>query len=99
MHKRLEILKIQYARFWRVLWPRRVRRLKIMSRHPFAVPVFTFAALIALTIFSLVLIRHVATPTTNAYMVIISDNGIQQTVPSREPTVGDLIAKLHITLN
>jgi len=31
--------------------------------------------------------------------VIISHDGVEQTVPSREPTVGTLLARLHLTLN
>jgi resuscitation-promoting factor RpfB len=99
MHRKLELLKLRAARFRRVRWPRRVRQFKIMSRHPFAVPVATFGILLVVAIGVFLALNHYDAPATGAYVVIVSHDGVQQTVPSREPTVGDLIAKLHITLN
>ncbi len=101
MRKKLERLKIRMARYRRVRLPRRIRKLKIMSRHPFAVPFFTFAALIVLTLGIYFLARQTNNlpPDHNAKIVIIKHDGVEQVVPSKEPTVGTLLSKLHLTLN
>ena len=98
MGKRLEKLQIKLARYRRVRFKRQVREVKIKSRHPFAVPFITFGVLIVLTAVGFFLFRGKLGPTSNVYVVIISHDHIEQTVPSREPTVGTLLAKLHITL-
>ncbi len=101
MHKRLEIFKIKVARFRRVRWPRRARQLKLISRHPHAVPVFTVTILLLLSVGGYFLARQTNNlpPAQNAKIVIISHDHEQQIVPSKEPTVGALLAKLHLTLN
>lgn len=45
------------------------------------------------------LLRTHDQPVSNAYVVILSYDHHVQTVPSREPTVGMLLQKLHITMN
>jgi uncharacterized protein YabE (DUF348 family) len=79
----------------------KLRRLKRLSRHPYAVPVITFVVLLAIT----ALVYTVVSPSsgmaaaTNQEIVIISHDNEQQIVPSREPTVGALLHKLNIRLN
>jgi resuscitation-promoting factor RpfB len=99
MGKRLEKLQIKFARYRRVRFKRQVREVKIRSRHPFAVPFITFAVLIVLTLIGFLAFKWTAKPTSDVYVVIVSHDHIEQTVPSREPTVGTLLSKLHITLN
>lgn len=101
MGKKLRRLRIKFIRFRRVLLPRRIRELKIMSRHPFAVPVITLAVLVALSggIYLLARGTHRLPPVHDAKIVIVSHDHEQQIVPSKEATVGDLLAKLHLTLN
>lgn len=70
-----------------------------MSRHPYAVPLITFAVLLALTGGAAFLFKWHYSTKSNAYVVIISHDHIEQTVPSRQPTVGTLLDKLHIKLN
>jgi len=84
-----------------VRWPRRVRSLKIASRHPYAVPFITLLVLVILSYSGYLLARGTNNlpPVQDAKIVIISHDGEQQIVPSKEPTVGALLAKLHLTLN
>lgn len=101
MRRKLQKLQLRITRFRRVRWPRRVRRIKLASRHPYAVPFITFAALVLLSGGGYLLARNTnhLPPVQNAKIVIISHDGEQQIVPSHEPTVGALLAKLHLTLN
>jgi uncharacterized protein YabE (DUF348 family) len=99
MGNRLEKLRMKLARYRRVRLKRRIHRFKIMSRHPFAVPVVTFAVLLAFTAAGFFFFKWHVAPKSNVYVVIVSHDHVEQTVPSREPTVGTLLDKLHITLN
>lgn len=98
---RLEILKLKLARFRKVRLPRRVRKFKLMSRHPFAVPFITISLLLCLTagIYLVARTTNKLPPVHDAKIVIISHDKEQQIVPSKEATVGSLLRKLNITLN
>ena len=98
MRKKLERLQLKFARYRRIRFKRQVREVKLRSRHPFAVPFITFAVLMALTAAGFFVFKWNIKPSSNVYVVIISHDHVEQTVPSREPTVGTLLAKLHITL-
>ena len=79
---------------------RHIKTVKKASRHPFAVPVFVVAGLLALTFGGYFIFKPtklVSTP--GPKVVIINYDHIQQIVPSIEPTVGSLLSKLHIVLN
>jgi uncharacterized protein YabE (DUF348 family) len=91
------LLKLE--RYRRVRLPRRIKKFKRASRHPYAVPVITFAVLLVLTGVLVFVSSRKPTPKLHPYVVIISHDGVEQTVPSVEPTVGTLLNKLHITLN
>ena len=101
MGKRLQRLKLKASRYRRVRWPRRVRKFKLMSRHPLVVPAVTIIVLVALTAGTYLLARHTnhLPPVQDSKIVIISHDHQQQIVPSKEATVGALLAKLHLTLN
>jgi uncharacterized protein YabE (DUF348 family) len=62
------------------------------------VPVITIAVLLVLTGVGFFVFRKSLTKHSSVYVVIVKHDGAEQTVPSREPTVGTLLAKLHITL-
>ncbi len=84
------------------LLKKRSRSFKMVSRHPFAVPVLTFLTLFLITAVGLGaarLLHHNAVPVKDAKIVIISHDKTQQVVPSRERTVGGLLAKLNLSLN
>jgi uncharacterized protein YabE (DUF348 family) len=73
-------------------------RLHRYSRHPFAVPFFTFAFLLLVSTLAYLLLVDRNAPQRDAQVVIVSHDDVEQTVPSIEPTVGGLIKKLGITL-
>lgn len=79
---------------------KRVRRLQLLGRHPIAVPVVTFVVLAAATAVGVQLLgggqKAIA---TNSLIVFVSHDGVQQIVPTKEPTVGALLKKLNIRLN
>ena len=81
--------------------PEKVKRFKILSRHPFAVPFFTVAVLLIISgaAFFIAKQTNKLPPVHDAKIVIISHDKQQQTVPSKEKTVGALLKKMNITLN
>ncbi|HWB39380.1 MAG TPA: G5 domain-containing protein [Candidatus Saccharimonadales bacterium] len=102
MQKFWQKLQVKLLRARRVHWPRRVRKFKILSRHPsFKVPAITIGLLVLLTaiIFVVALQTHHLPQASDAKIVVISHDGTQQTVPVKETTVGQLLQKLHIPLN
>ncbi|HEY1835292.1 MAG TPA: ubiquitin-like domain-containing protein [Candidatus Saccharimonadales bacterium] len=96
MHKKILRTKRKFA----VAKRRHVRRIKLVARHPVMVPVVTFLVLVALTSVGIFLFGGTSKVTaTNSLVVIVSHDHVQQTVPTREPTVGALLQKLNIKLN
>lgn len=102
MRKKLLKWSLKIERYRRVRLPRRIRKVKKASRHPYAVPVITISVLLVLTIAGFVAL-HLSDrnqpPKSTPYIVIISHDGYKQIVPSIEPTVGSLLSKLHIALS
>ena len=79
---------------------RHVKAARKASRHPFAVPVYVFLGLALLPVPGYLLFFHSqSTQSPGPKVVIINHDHEQQIVPSVEPTVGALLAKLHISLN
>lgn len=80
---------------------RHARRLRLISRHPLALPVAAFVLLVAATgtVLWQVTSRGASLKPPATDIVIISYDHQVQTVPSHEPTVGALLTKLHIVLN
>lgn len=77
-----------------------IRRIKLFSRHPIAVPVATFCVLVLLTLaVFLVLGRGNKAGASRSLIVYVSHDQVQQIVPTDEPTVGALLKKLNIKLN
>lgn len=99
MSNTLRKLRLKLHRFRRLM-PRRIRRLKIMSRHPFAVPVITFGLLLLLcgTVYAVAWQTDKLPTAHDAKVVIISHDKQRQIVPSEERTVGDLLKKLNIKI-
>lgn len=77
---------------------RRIRKIKLLSRHPLAVPVFTFLFLILLSSGLYLTLVDRNAPYRDARVVIVNHDHVEQTVPSVEPTVGSLLKKLNISL-
>lgn len=73
-------------------------RLHHAARHPFAVPVLTFIGLFLLTA-GIYLFLHRSPTIINPNVVVISHDGKQQIVSSKEPTVGSLLTKLNLKVH
>ena len=101
IRRKFEKSKLRFARYRRIRFKRQVAEARIKSRHPFAVPLITFTALLILTLSGYLLARHTHNlpPVQDAKIVVISHDNQRQVIPSKEPTVGALLAKLHLTLN
>lgn len=80
--------------------PQKVKKFKLLSRHPFAVPFFTFAALVIISGSAFLIAKQTdkLPPVHDAKIVIVSHDKQQQIVPSNENTVGSLLKKLNIKL-
>lgn len=78
-----------------------IRRIRAAGRHPFAVPILAFVALVAIAVSVFLLYIHLGhslEPAGND-IVIISHDHVTEVVPSHERTVGALLAKLKLTIN
>lgn len=77
-----------------------VQRFKRWHRHPFGLPVMLFIALVVAGGILLVALSETHTTTVfrpyTSFIVVINHDGETQTVPTRQPTVGALLSKLHI---
>lgn len=75
--------------------------IKTKSKHPYAVPIITFAVLIILIGMVYVIARQTnqLPAQTDAKIVIISYDKHERVVPVKETTVGNLLNKLNIKLN
>jgi uncharacterized protein YabE (DUF348 family) len=92
-------LKLKVNRWRRMRLERRIDEAKKASRHPHAVPVITIGLLVLISGLGVFFFRHKIFKQNSVYVVIVSHDGGEQTVPSREPTVETLLKKLHINLN
>lgn len=78
---------------------KRVRKLRLAARHPVALPVLTFLALAAVTAGGVLLLGGTSKVTaTDSIVAIVSHDGVQQVVPTKDKTVGALLKKLNITI-
>lgn len=101
MLKSFENLKLRFSRYRQVRLARRVHKFKLISWHPFAVPIITISLLLIVSVGTYLVARktHNLPEVHGAKIVIISHDHQQQIVPSKEATVGALLAKLHLVLN
>src|SRR5580765_4510881 len=79
-----------------------VERFRRWHAHPFGVPIMVFVGLLVLSGIVLAVLASTHTTSTfrpsSSYIVIVSHDSQKQTVPTDEPTVGDLLKKLNIKL-
>lgn len=68
-------------------------------RHPFAIPVFTILALIAVTSLSFLLFGGQTVDPADKKVVKLSIDGKTQSIPTRAESVRDLLTRLNIQLN
>jgi len=80
---------------------RHIRRLRLLSHHPVAIPigVFCFLILASGILWLWLASRGASLTPPQTDIVIISYDHQTRTVPSHEPTVGILLAKLQIAIN
>lgn len=79
---------------------RHAKTVRKASRHPYAVPVFVLFGLLLLTYGGLELFSYTQPHNQpGPELVIINHDHVQQIVPSIEPTVGKLLAKLNIKIH
>jgi uncharacterized protein YabE (DUF348 family) len=82
--------------------PAHAERIARWHRHPFGLPVTVFLALLLIGGLGLLITTHhnntAFHPDAN-HIVIINHDGVEQTVPTREATVGALLKKLHIAVS
>lgn len=71
---------------------------RFQKMHPVLIPVVTFAVLLVLTVAGYLIANRHQVPRTNAFVVIISHDQGEQTVPTKQTTVGELLKKLNIAL-
>jgi len=79
-----------------------VQRFKRWQKHPFGVPIMLFVGLVVVGGALLLILSQTHSTTEfhpyTSYIVIINHDGITQTVPTDEPTVGALLHKLNIAV-
>lgn len=84
--------------------PAKKGSIKGVHKHPaFFVPAMTFGVLAIVGVVALLIINK-GDPTpklsiSNSKVVITSIDGVEHVVPTRAKTVGDLLRRLHVTLN
>jgi resuscitation-promoting factor RpfB len=94
----MQVIKKWLRRSWRA----QVQRLRRFRKHPFWLPIVVFFSLVAtggLVLFTLSKQSAVTFHPDTNYIAIISHDGVKQSVPTHEPTVGDLLKKLHIDVS
>lgn len=95
MHKKFRQTQKRFA----IARRKRVKKLRLAARHPIALPLLTFLALVLITTGGIFLLGGTSKVTaTNSIVAIVSHDGVQQVVPTKEKTVGALLQKLGITI-
>lgn len=81
---------------------RRIRKLKILSRHTFAIPVATFVGLVLLAVVGNLVLSQLTSDNkvhADTRVVIISYDNQKRVVPTEPQTVAQLLKKLDITIH
>ncbi len=74
-------------------------RIHKISRHPFVVPVITFLVLVFVTLVAMVNFGGETVGPGDTRVVNVYVDGVQQTLPTRAETVGDLLKRMNITIH
>ncbi len=78
--------------------PHHLRWLQLRN-HPFVVPLTTFLVLFFLTIFGFILLSGSTVGASDSRLVHVNVDGQSQIIPTRAPTVGDLLKRLNIQVH
>jgi uncharacterized protein YabE (DUF348 family) len=79
-----------------------IQRFVRWHEHPVGLPVTLFVCLLLLGAITLFIVNQQSKATFHpdeSFIAIIRHDGVQQSVPTREHTVGDLLRKLHIQVD
>jgi uncharacterized protein YabE (DUF348 family) len=79
-----------------------VQRIKRWHRHPLGWPITVFVGLLLLGAATLLVLGRQSSSTFHPdinHIAIVSHDGAQETVPTREPTVGKLLKKMNIRIS
>ncbi len=78
----------------------RLRRLEVreLHKHPFAIPVAAFLILFFVSLGLFINFNGTTLTANDAHVVIVSDNGKRQTLPTRAATVGDFLKRINVNL-
>lgn len=95
----MQLLPSTYTKRFQRTRREQVKRFRRLRTHPIMVPIATFIILLLLTGLGMKLFGGHTQAVPNAYVVILTYDHHEETVPSREPTVGALLQKLNITLH
>lgn len=98
MRRKFRNLKKNYAMHKQ----EKVRLIRRVSRHPaVAVPFVTISILLLLSVVGILLLSggKPQLRSTDTHVVIINHDDIEQTLPTREKTVGDILERAEITIN
>lgn len=74
-------------------------RIHRLRKHPFIVPVITLLVLVFITLAGLVSFNATTLGPADSRVVHVYADGHEQTLPTRAPTVGNLLERLNIPLN
>jgi uncharacterized protein YabE (DUF348 family) len=77
---------------------RRFHKMRLIAEHPVMVPIATFAVLLLITVAGYLLFNDRAVREADTRVVVVSHDGVKQTVPSRPGTVDELLKRLDIKL-
>ncbi len=75
------------------------KRVKYLRHHPFVVPVITFLLLFITSTVAFIALGGQTISATDSRVVDLLIDGKAQTVPTRAPTVKDLLARLNVAYN
>ncbi|HUD05363.1 MAG TPA: G5 domain-containing protein [Candidatus Saccharimonadales bacterium] len=91
----------QFHKLYKAEREAKAAAIKGLKVHPIVLPIITFLSLAVLStaVFLLLNGGSPAFKPISSYIVIISNNGHQELVPTREPTIGALLAKINLKLN
>lgn len=97
----LKQLKRRIKKLSTLRFPRSKSELKTASKHPFAVPLITCLVVVfaGLGVFVVAKSTNSIPVDQKHNIVIVSHDGIKQTVPSGQATVGALLQKMNIKIN
>ncbi len=91
--------KFKFRKFSKKYVSSKRKRLLRFKNHPFIVPVTTLISLLFITAVAFVALGGQTVGAGDSHVVILTNDKKQTTVPTRAPTVGELLKRLKIKIN